>query len=376
MKIICPYCNTPFNDNLENCPSCGAQNSAVVRKHGKTPLTIEDLKQWYQDKGLPPYSVTRFFIGENCTQPCAFGIYCDIDSGNFIVYKNKDNGQRAVRYRGTDEAYAVNELYQRLKQEIVNQKKVNAQRKGSANKPVKRKKRVSLGLILGLGIPASFILMALISLIFTDTPRDGYYTYNQTLYYHMDHVQPKDRSDWFWYDEATGWNGPAKKQSVPEQLLKNADAKAYFLSKTLPSDRTETDFKDSHAYFDAKTGHAADGGYYIHDNCTYYHLGSDLYSGWYYYDTYDDDWHESYYDDMPYDLQRGATAEDFFYTNTWDSSTQATDFADTEMYASYSEQLMDDINQGSSWEDGDDYDYSWDSGDSWDSGSTDWGSDW
>lgn len=43
-----------------------------------------------------------------------------------MVYKNKNGGERVVRYRGTDEAYAVNELYQRLKIEIANQKSRNA----------------------------------------------------------------------------------------------------------------------------------------------------------------------------------------------------------------------------------------------------------
>ena len=62
-------------------------------------------------------------IGKNIKEPKAFGIYKD--GRNFIVYKNKANGQRAVRYKGTDEAYAVNELYMRLKEEILNQKSNN-----------------------------------------------------------------------------------------------------------------------------------------------------------------------------------------------------------------------------------------------------------
>ena len=61
-----------------------------------------------------------FFIGIDYRQPRAFGIY---QAGNeFIVYKNKADGTRAVRYQGTDEAYAVNELYLKLKDEILNQK--------------------------------------------------------------------------------------------------------------------------------------------------------------------------------------------------------------------------------------------------------------
>lgn len=50
----------------------------------------------------------------------------------FVVYKNKDDGQRALRYRGTDEAYAVNELYLKLKDEILNQKAHNQDRRSRA----------------------------------------------------------------------------------------------------------------------------------------------------------------------------------------------------------------------------------------------------
>ena len=57
----------------------------------------------------------RFFVGEDFKEPKAFGIYQDGD--DFVVYKNKANGQRAVRYRGPDEAYAVSELFQKLLEE-------------------------------------------------------------------------------------------------------------------------------------------------------------------------------------------------------------------------------------------------------------------
>ena len=76
--------------------------------HRQNTKTIAELQQWYQDRHLPPYETTRFFIGINYKKPKAFGIYQDGDQ--FIVYKNKANGERAIRYQGTDEAYAVNEL--------------------------------------------------------------------------------------------------------------------------------------------------------------------------------------------------------------------------------------------------------------------------
>lgn len=123
MKITCEYCGNLYDDNEAECPKCGAK-TPVELMGDRAPKTIEELKQWYSDRGLPPAKTTRFFIGENYKMPKAFGIYQD---GNyFIVYKNKADGSRAIRYKGTDEAYAVNELYMRLKEEILNQKALNA----------------------------------------------------------------------------------------------------------------------------------------------------------------------------------------------------------------------------------------------------------
>ena len=121
MKIKCEYCGSMFDDILEKCPNCGGTNNNVRRSTDDQPTTIEGLKEWYKSKGLPDEEVTRFFIGRDYKGSKAFGIYKD-DKGKCIVYKNKADGSRAVRYEGTDEAYAVNELLTRLKQEILEQK--------------------------------------------------------------------------------------------------------------------------------------------------------------------------------------------------------------------------------------------------------------
>ena len=42
---------------------------------------------------------------------------------------NMSNGQRKIRYEGSDEAYGVNELFQRLKQEIIEQKELAARKR-------------------------------------------------------------------------------------------------------------------------------------------------------------------------------------------------------------------------------------------------------
>ncbi len=381
MKITCPYCKGLFNDTLEKCPNCGAPNAGVVRKSGGQPITIEELKAWYASKGLPPYETTRFFIGEDYKKPRAFGIYQDEKSGEFVVYKNKDSGARAVRYRGTDEAYAVNELYQRLKQEIIQQKRANIESRNNAWNQKRVPKRPSsclLSAIIVGGLPLFFLLLGVISLFVQDLPKDGYYLYDKTLYYHYDHIQPDDHSDWFWYDAADGWSGPQKEAAVPEALRKNKQAKSHFLSKEFPPLRQEPAFLDSILYHDIESAYRSETGYYQYQDQTYYHLYDDIYSGWYSYDAEDGDWYEYSYEDIPYELQHNLTSEDFYYTPTWDSSTQITDFADTEIYQDYLDEQAKaaQSEKRDDYDDDDDYDYSWDSNDSWDSGSTDWDSDW
>lgn len=121
MEVKCDYCDNYYPDTYSFCPNCGAPNENVRVQMHTTPQTIEEFKAWYKAQNLPPYEVTRFFLGIDYRQPKAFGIYKD-EYGNVVVYKNKADGSRAVRYQGKDEAYGVNELYLRLKAEIANQK--------------------------------------------------------------------------------------------------------------------------------------------------------------------------------------------------------------------------------------------------------------
>ncbi len=107
--MYCLRCGSTYEDSLYQCPECGEINRSRHTDHG-SPKTIEELKRWYQDRKLPPAETTRFFIGTDYKNPRAFGIYKDTNSGEFIVYKNKDTGERVIRYKGWDEAYAVNVL--------------------------------------------------------------------------------------------------------------------------------------------------------------------------------------------------------------------------------------------------------------------------
>lgn len=121
MKIKCDWCGSWINDFDQVCPNCGGVNNNYNRHANGVPQTIEELKAWAKEMNLPLQDM-RTFIGEDYKGAKAFGIYKDETDGTFVVYKNKEDGTRAVRYKGTDEAYAVNELYQKMKERVAVQK--------------------------------------------------------------------------------------------------------------------------------------------------------------------------------------------------------------------------------------------------------------
>lgn len=117
MNIRCDYCGNFLDEQSDRCPHCGAPVPHVTRSAaGGTPRTIEEMIAFCNARGIP-YERMRFFLGRDFREPRAFGIYQDSD-GNFIVYKNKTDGSRLVRYRGTDEAFAVNEIFQKMLTEV------------------------------------------------------------------------------------------------------------------------------------------------------------------------------------------------------------------------------------------------------------------
>ena len=111
----CPYCGGTLRSNQRFCPSCGSENphytedTADIIVH---PRTIDELKEYCAERDMPLLRM-RFFIGEDTHEPKAFGIYKD-GTGKCIVYKNKADGSRAVRYAGPDEAHAVDEIWKKL----------------------------------------------------------------------------------------------------------------------------------------------------------------------------------------------------------------------------------------------------------------------
>lgn len=210
MRSKCEYCGSYVESTEENCPNCGAVNPNHQRNASGVPQTMEELKDFCARHNLPLEQM-RFFIGEDYKKPKAFGIYQDGD-GNFVVYKNKADGSRAIRYKGTDEAYAVHELYLKLQSEVQKQKTRRSasaaeQTGGKSNHQGRSTNRLS-------GVWASFsprekrrligsllLVLFLFSILAFDAmvPDKGYYSYEGSYYYY-------DYPDWYRFDrEQLDW---------------------------------------------------------------------------------------------------------------------------------------------------------------------------
>ena len=87
--------------------------------------SIEELKQKCAEKNMPLEKM-RFFIGEDRKEPKCFGVYQDESTGNWVVYKNKADGTRAVRYEGPDEARAAQEIWNKIGDEVKHRKDMHA----------------------------------------------------------------------------------------------------------------------------------------------------------------------------------------------------------------------------------------------------------
>ena len=359
MNIKCNYCGSEFDETLEKCPSCGASNINVKRSTIDQPTTIEELIEWYSQRGLPAYETTRFFIGIDYKGPRAFGIYKDERSGKIIVYKNKDTGDRAVRYEGTDEAYAVNELFMRLKQEILEQKARNYGITSDADEGGKE---------------------------------EAYKTFTQR----DEHEEAKKEAYYYYLDKARKRKRLVR-TILPGAVLVLAIVVIFIatISSAIKSKPKYVNYGTTYSpstsssdtvYNDERTKE----GYYKLGDDYYYHNGRDVYS-WFVYNDNISDWDYVESSDVPESLKLDSSASPYSYTPDWEEESYVSDFSNTDAYAGthhdsseYTYTYDDSYSSKSDswWSSSDDSwsssDSSWDWGgsDSWDSGSTDWGSDW
>lgn len=215
MRIKCEYCDHYLDDTEAKCPNCGAPNANMMRSASGVPKTVEELQAFCLSHNLPLKQM-RFFIGEDYKEPRAFGIFQDGD-GDFVVYKNKADGSRAIRYEGKDEAYAVNEIYQKLKTEMTAQKQSQRQAQGTpasaaSKSPQKKKGR---GCLIGcLAVFLIFTVLAIIGLIIggVESDRNSYssgYSSGQSYDSGSGSWQWDDDSDssggsWLWDDDDSG----------------------------------------------------------------------------------------------------------------------------------------------------------------------------
>lgn len=361
MRKKCEYCGIEYDDTLSTCPHCSAPNPHVRTTANGVPKTIEELKQWYVEHHLPPEETTRFFIGKDYKGKRAFGIYQDPVTGNFVVYKNKDDGSRAIRYEGTDEDYAVNELYIKLKDEIAKRQSPKPARTYGGgniayrNRYVSKKKTAKQQLDF---VVSFFLLLAQIVC--------GGLLLNEGMF------AGDVGTDWFIAFLFFGWMFLVWVYIYISKLIEKRKSRytcgnphfilipvvillAVTIGILVAGSRTH------------------ENGYYVIDDTTYYHLGG----GWYEYDDLIDDW---WYVDAPYvDDDVDDYYEGYSYYGSYADDDDFQYFEDTSYYDNYhssyssssSSSSYDDWSS-SSW----DSSYDWDSGSSWDSGGSDWGSDW
>ena len=311
MRSKCEYCGSYVESTEENCPNCGAVNPNHQRNATGVPQTMEELKDFCSRHNLPLEQM-RFFIGVDYKKPKAFGIYQDAD-GNFVVYKNKADGSRAIRYKGTDEAYAVHELYLKMQSEVQKQRLSSgggaseaeqARRAAYSDNPYNRdrspKRSGGIWGSLSGQVKKRLVGLVLLVLFFGSilafdamVPDKGYYSYEGSYYYY-------DYHDWYRFDR--------------EQL------------DWIQADMAGTPLDRHYNHYLIKNNNGADSQYSESIDSEYYDAFSTSQSIW------DDD---------------SSTRED----------------------SSGSDSSWDD----SDW---DDSDWDWDSGDDWDSSYTDWDSDW
>ena len=253
-KHTCEYCGAPLRTEDQVCPNCGAPNPFCQPQEKPEeakqysvyyPQTIRDLQIYCSERGMPLEKM-RFFVGQDFQEPRAFGIYQD--DGEFVVYKNKADGSRAVRYRGKDEAHAVSELYEKLMQECYNRgiypdgKPVDLSRTENPSASHRSRAAGLMRSAVSLVVAASMVygVYAYVHGLVSHQ-NDGYYRYDNEVYYRygddwyldngngswttLDYEPITDYSDYYAGDQYdSSWGGTDFRESKQWEQIQESDS--------------------------------------------------------------------------------------------------------------------------------------------------------
>ena len=241
---FCSQCGAPLtqdagaaNADAGAWPQAGAVGSSGWRP-GMRPCTIDQLKDFCAYNEMPLERM-RFFVDQDYREPRAFGIYREGD--RCVVYKNKDDGSRAVRYNGPDEAHAVGELYDKLLDECHKRNIWPDGRPEAMEQEVQRAHREMRRRMLPIAI-VTVLLIGTLGFIFMRVDsklhaNDGYYRFNDAgIYYCFG-------EDWY-YDD--GYNGWTLTDSGPYDSYD--DRSGYYIGDTYDNRWGYSDFTESEAW--------------------------------------------------------------------------------------------------------------------------------
>ena len=209
-KRVCEYCGQKYDPTGLRCPHCGGPNpraetsrpAAEAAADGETqgkrgvkkPATIAELRDFAVEHRLP-LAKMRVHLGEDYRGARAYGVY-QAENGDFVVYKNKADGSRAVRYQGPDEARAVGELYDKMKELVIQQRSYQSALRGQTRSGGggggSGGSGGSAGSRIGGFLSRHALLITVIAVVlllvflFRDRdPKRGYYSYNDDSYYYQ-----------------------------------------------------------------------------------------------------------------------------------------------------------------------------------------------
>ena len=244
----CEYCGSTVLSSDRYCPGCGAPNGGYIADTERQiflPKTIDELKEYCAERGMPLLKM-RFFIGEDYRKPKAFGIYRD--GSEFIVYKNKANGQRAIRYQGPDESFAVSELFAKLLEECHNRGIYPDGKPEDSGAGTTRRVRKRSGLLAPLiFIAVCVLLTGIIGAVSVHQHRnDGYYgTGDGTVYYHYG-------NSWYYTTDLNDSGYWYEAEDFPENGYEG-----YALGEDWSSDWGISDFKESSTWAEINESHSS-----------------------------------------------------------------------------------------------------------------------